>query len=161
MNRFCLLRAIVGTLALGALGVAVVNADDKPTVLRGGSGQPVIQTQTAPRMQATPRVESEGSPTFLADPETYRLLQEDQYFRILEVTWRAGNTDKPHTHPLPSVTVATSDCEMLRIHNADGSVREIADTLAGKVTIVPMVTQPHRAENPGTEDCTAVIIERK
>jgi hypothetical protein len=143
----------------------VVNAADDYTgpysIFRGGSGQSIIQAQSRTPVQnkAPAQIHPDASPAFLADPDTYRLVFEDQYFRVLSVTWKAGTTDQPHTHPLPGVRYSLNDCQ-LRIHEAGGVIREVTNT-HGSVGPVQVVTQPHRAENPGSTDCNAIIVERK
>jgi hypothetical protein len=44
-----------------------------------------------------------GQPTYLADPSVYKIIFEDQNFRVISATWPPVGTDKPHTHPWPSV----------------------------------------------------------
>lgn len=101
-----------------------------------------------------------GSPAFLADPGTYNLIFEDQYFRVLSVIWKAGNIDYPHTHPVPGVAYYLNDCPTLRIHSIDGNIREVHNK-AGTAGSIPLALQPHRAENPGQVNCRAIIVERK
>jgi hypothetical protein len=105
------------------------------------------------------RVRAERRCELSGDPDDYKVIFEDDNFRVIAATWKAGTTDKPHTHPVPSIAYSLTDCT-LKIHNADGSVREIKGK-AGEANAVPIVTQAHRAENPGAVDCRAVIVERK
>jgi hypothetical protein len=100
-----------------------------------------------------------AKPSYEADPDTYKVIFEDQNFRVIEATWKAGKTDKPHTHPLPSVVYDLTGCT-LKLHGADGKVREASST-AGTAKAVPIITQPHTAENPGSSDCRAIFVERK
>jgi hypothetical protein len=53
-----------------------------------------------------------------------KLIFEDQNFRVIAATWKKGTSDKPHSHPAPVVAYALDDC-MLRIHNPDGTTRDI------------------------------------
>jgi len=100
-----------------------------------------------------------GQPSYQADPDTYKLIFEDQNFRVIETNWKAGNTDKPHTHPVPGVAYHLTDCN-LKLHNADGTIREVTNK-AGAANPVPIAAQAHRAENPGSKDCHSIIVERK
>jgi hypothetical protein len=101
----------------------------------------------------------DGKPTFEGAPDTYKVIFEDQNFRVIEAVWKAGTTDKPHTHPLPSVIYNVTGCT-LKLHNADGKVVE-ATSKPGTANAVPIITKTHSAENPGSTDCRAIIVERK
>jgi hypothetical protein len=37
-------------------------------------------------------------PTYQADPSVYKIIFEDQNFRVITGTWAPGVTDKPHSH---------------------------------------------------------------
>src|SRR6201996_2215231 len=97
-------------------------------------------------------------PTFQADPSTYKVIFEDQNFRVIEATWKKGATDKPHSHSLPFVTYALDDCTV-RIHNPDGTSRDLKNQ-TGVANTGP-ITVSHTAENIGNSDCRALLIERK
>jgi predicted metal-dependent enzyme (double-stranded beta helix superfamily) len=49
-------------------------------------------------------------PTYQADPSVYKVIFEDQNFHVITGTWAPGVTDKPHSHPVPSVAYALTDC---------------------------------------------------
>ena len=97
-------------------------------------------------------------PTYQADPDTYKVIFEDQNFRVIAATWKKGATDKPHSHPLPFVIYALDDCT-LRIHNPDGSTRDLP-AKAGAATPGP-ITASHTAENVSGADCHGILVERK
>ncbi len=100
-----------------------------------------------------------AQPSYQADPETYKLIHEDQNFRVIATTWKAGKTDKPHTHPVPSVAYHLTDCTLI-IRNADGTTRETTHKAGASITVA-IAARPHRAENPGATDCHSIIVERK
>jgi hypothetical protein len=100
-----------------------------------------------------------GQPTYQGDPDTYKLLFEDENFRVLVTNWKASSTDKPHTHPVPGIAYHLTDCK-LKIHNADGTTRDVTNK-AGEANPVPIAAQPHRAENVTSTDCRSIIVERK
>jgi hypothetical protein len=100
-----------------------------------------------------------AAPSYQADPDVYKVIFEDQNFRVISATWKAGTTDKPHTHPVPSVIYFLTDCAQ-KLHGADGSVREV-NSKAGSSNGVPIVAQPHTAQNVGATDCRAIFVERK
>jgi hypothetical protein len=53
-------------------------------------------------------------PTSQADPSVYKVIFENESFRVMAATWKAGQTDQPHSHPIPSVIYSLNDC-ILRI----------------------------------------------
>jgi hypothetical protein len=103
------------------------------------------------------RAES-APPTFQGDPDVYKVIFEDQNFRVIEATWKKGATDKAHSHPLPFIIYALDDCT-IRVHNPDGTTRDLSSK-AGTAFAGP-ITASHTAENTGTADCHAVFVERK
>jgi hypothetical protein len=100
-----------------------------------------------------------GGPTYQGDPDTYKVIFENDTFRVIAATWKAGATDKPHTHPLSSVIYFLTDCTQ-KLHAADGSVRDV-NSKAGTAGAVPIITQPHTAQNVGSSDCRAIFVEKK
>ena len=97
-------------------------------------------------------------PTFQGDPDVYKIIFEDQNLRVITATWKKGERDKPHSHPIASIVYSLDDCRF-RIHAPDGTTRELV-TKAGTAMAVP-ITQSHSAENIGPADCRAVFVERK
>jgi hypothetical protein len=100
-----------------------------------------------------------GQPTYLADPSVYKIIFEDQNFRVISATWQPDATDKPHTHPLPSIAYFLTDCAE-RLRAADGTERDV-NSKAGTTITVPIITQPHTAHNVGPAVCRAIFVERK
>ncbi len=97
-------------------------------------------------------------PSYEADPSVYKVIFEDQNFRVISATWKKGATDKPHSHPLAFVSYTLDDCT-LKIHNADGTTRELK-AKAGEAHNGP-ITISHAAENITDADCHGLLIERK
>ncbi|WP_428661361.1 hypothetical protein [Reyranella sp.] len=97
-------------------------------------------------------------PSFQGDPEVYKVIYEDQNFRIIESTRGVGVRDKPHGHPLPSVVYNLTDCQS-RQYAADGKTTDNA-VKAGVVTPLPIIAS-HAAENTASTDCRQLFIERK
>jgi hypothetical protein len=100
----------------------------------------------------------DSPPSYQADPATYKVLFEDQNFRVIAGSWKKGTTDKPHSHPAAFVVYALNDC-VLRLHNPDGTIRD-NKTKAGTAFAGP-ITPSHTAENAGESDCQAIFVERK
>jgi hypothetical protein len=103
-------------------------------------------------------VAQNAPPTYQADPSVYKIIFEDQNFRVIAATYKAGQTDQSHSHPVPSIAYALNDCT-LRTHAPDGKTRDI-DVKTGIVNAVP-VTPSHTTENTGPKDCHVIFVERK
>jgi hypothetical protein len=97
-------------------------------------------------------------PTYQADPSVYKLIFEDQNFRVILGTWAPGVTDKPHSHPVPSVAYALTDCT-LQLTSAEGKTVTLRPKV-GVATTVP-ITASHTAHNIGSTECRTVFFERK
>jgi len=52
--------------------------------------------------QATLLAQS-APPTYQGDPSVYKIIFENDSFRVIAATWKAGQTDQPHSHPIASV----------------------------------------------------------
>jgi len=121
--------------------------------------QPLAITVSALTFLAVSAALAQDSlPTFLGDPSVYKVIFEDQNFRVIEATWAKGEHDKPHSHPVPSVIYSLNDC-LIRVYAPDGRTRDISNK-AGTAMTVP-ITPSHTAENVGGSECKAIFIERK
>jgi hypothetical protein len=103
-------------------------------------------------------VAQNAPPTYQGDPDVYKVIFEDQNFRVIASTRKKGGHDKVHSHPLPSVVYNINDC-VTRLYAADGKTMDITGK-AGTATAVP-VTASHSAENIGPTDCQTIFVERK
>jgi hypothetical protein len=99
-----------------------------------------------------------AEPTYKGDPDVYKLLFEDQNFRVIGITRKKGVHDKAHGHPSPGVIYNITDCKT-KLYDPDGKSRE-SNQKAGTAGPVPVVAS-HTAENLGDADCQQVIVERK
>jgi hypothetical protein len=97
-------------------------------------------------------------PTYQGDPDVYRVIFEDQNFRVIASTRKKGVHDKVHSHPLPSVVYNMNDC-VTRLYAADGKTTDVTGK-AGTATPVP-IAPSHSAENIGPTDCETIFVERK
>jgi quercetin dioxygenase-like cupin family protein len=100
----------------------------------------------------------EAPPTYKADPSVYKVIFEDQNFRVIQATWKAGQTDKEHSHPVPSIVYGLDNC-LIRITSADGKTRDVKNK-PGEVAAVP-ITPSHHAQNIGHHTCRLILVERK
>src|SRR5215471_14638640 len=91
-------------------------------------------------------------PTYEGDPSVYKVIFEDQNFRVIATTRKKGVHDKVHGHPLPSVIYNITDCTT-KTYALDGKTSEIVRK-AGTASAVPVIPS-HSAENTGAADSTA------
>jgi len=97
-------------------------------------------------------------PSYQANPDVYKVIFEDQNFRVIAATWPKGLHDKAHSHPVPSVIYFLTDCS-IRLYTPDGKTNDI-NSKAGTSNAAP-ITPSHTAENIGPAECRALLVERK
>jgi hypothetical protein len=97
-------------------------------------------------------------PAYQGDPDVYKVIFENDNFRMISATWKKGATDKPHSHPVAFVVYPLTDCT-IRLHAPDGSTR-INEAKAGTPFAGPIIAS-HTAENISDHDCQAIFVERK
>jgi hypothetical protein len=118
----------------------------------------ISATIAAALVTATVAFAQSSPPTHQADPSVYKIIFEDENFRVIAATWKKGTRDKDHAHPAPSVAYAVTDCS-LKVTTPDGKSRDV-NSKGGSANAVP-TTQSHHAENIGASDCQVVFVERK
>jgi hypothetical protein len=106
---------------------------------------------------ADAQASNNAPPSYVADPAVYKLVSENEQFRVVMVTKPAGNRDAWHSH-LPNAVYNITDCQQ-RIYTPDGQTRE-SNRLAGSVLLQPAIPS-HSAENTGMAECRQLIVERK
>jgi quercetin dioxygenase-like cupin family protein len=92
-----------------------------------------------------------------ASPEVYKVLAEKDEMRVVLATWKPGQIDKFHSHPMLAAYSIT-DCNA-RITKSDGTVKEV-NNKAGEARINPPV-KSHTFENIGKTVCQTLLVERK
>jgi hypothetical protein len=97
-------------------------------------------------------------PTYVGDPGVYKVIFEDPAFRVMTGTWKPGQADKPHSHPVPSIVYSLSNCT-LKLTSAGGETR-IVKNRAGHAMAVPF-TASHVAKNIGPTTCRVLFVEHK
>ncbi len=96
-------------------------------------------------------------PGFVASPEVYKVIAESDKYRIIEVTWKAGQKDKPHSHPDAGVYNLTNCTTRNTLGN--GQVRE--GTYPAGAARVNGPIASHTIENIGKADCKVLMFEPK
>ena len=129
------MRALAETSALRALRLGALAA----TLLASTTA---VLSQTAPL-------------SFLASPEVYKVMAENEQYRIISVTWKPGQRDAPHSHPAAGVYFLT-DCA-LRFFAADGTSRD-GQPRAGYAAVQAPIAS-HSVENIGPADCQLIMFE--
>jgi len=107
---------------------------------------------------ATVAFAQNAPPTYQGDPDVYKVIFEDQNFRVIAATRKKGVHDKAHGHPLPSIVYNVTDCTT-KLYAADGKTSENS-AKAGTASAVPVIAS-HSAENIGPTDCQQIFVERK
>lgn len=95
--------------------------------------------------------------SFVASPDIYKVIAENDQYRIIAVTWKPGQRDVWHSHPTAAVYNLT-DCKV-RNHSPDGTSRD-GESKAGAARVNPPVAS-HSLENIGQTECKLIMFEPK
>jgi mannose-6-phosphate isomerase-like protein (cupin superfamily) len=95
--------------------------------------------------------------SFVASPDVYKVIAENDQYRVIAVTWKPGQRDVWHSHPTAAVYNLT-ECKM-RNHSPDGKSRD-AENKAGAARVNPPVVS-HSLENIGQTECKLIMFEPK
>lgn len=96
--------------------------------------------------------------SYVASPDVYKVLAENELFRVVLATWQPGQRDIQHSHPA-NAAYRLNDCKV-RVYGADGKVETERDAKAGGVNLQKPIAS-HSLENLGTSVCQVLIVERK
>ena len=95
-----------------------------------------------------------------ASPQVYKVIAENDEWRVLEGTWQPGQEDKFHSHTADRVSIFPMDCD-LRLTKPDGTFKDVHPK-AGKAKVRTGKPMPsHKAKNIGNKPCTLMIVELK
>jgi hypothetical protein len=94
----------------------------------------------------------------VANPGVYKVLAENDQFRVVLATWKPGQRDEFHSHPA-NATYALTACNA-RLYGPDNKVVGEAQRTPGSVVLQAPIPS-HSFENAGTSDCQILIVERK
>lgn len=107
---------------------------------------------------ASPAFSQDAPLSYVAAPEVYKLLGENDQFRVIHQSIKPGHRDAWHSHSALAVYRLT-DCTT-RLHYPDGKATPPTTRKAGGVAFLPAQAS-HSLENLGTNVCEGLIIERK
>lgn len=119
---------------------------------------PILAAAAATFVAPSIGIAQSAPPAYASDPGVYRVILDNEKFRVTRAVWKPGELDKLHAHPIPSVVYPLTDCT-IKLTSADGTVR-IVKTRAGHPMEAP-VTFAHTAQNISRHTCAAIFFERK
>ena len=96
--------------------------------------------------------------SYKASPEVYKLIGENEQFRVVLATFKPGQRDAFHSHPGNLVAYPLTNCTN-RFYTPDGKFREAAGK-KGAAIFTP-ATSSHSVQNTGKTRCQVLIVERK
>lgn len=97
-------------------------------------------------------------PSYLASPDVYKVISQDERYIVMEVTWKGGQKDNMHSHPKGLVVHFLTDCHS-RLTTPDGKATE-SKRKAGETRITGPVAA-HTFENLAQTDCKHIHVEAK
>ncbi len=97
-------------------------------------------------------------PSYKADPAVYKVIAENEHFRVIISTWKPGQRDAMHSHEGPLVGYRLTDCN-LKVYTPDGTTNARV-AKAGEALFNPIIAA-HSVENVGSSECKLVIVEKK
>jgi len=98
------------------------------------------------------------APSYTADPGVYKLISENEHFRVILATWKPGQRDAWHSHAGVLTSYRLTDCHTIA-HTPDGKKVD-RSAKAGTVNYNPVIAS-HSMENVGKTDCQVLIVEKK
>ena len=102
-------------------------------------------------------VAENAPPCYVASPDVYKVVHEDDNFLVIEATWQPGQKDNMHSH-FPTAIYWITDCQLTA--EVPGGKRIEGKQQAGSSRVQPAVAA-HFATNVGTTTCKALLVERK
>lgn len=109
----------------------------------------ILGVSAAASAQAVPH-------SLVASPEIYKVIAENTQYRVIEVTWKAGQRDNEHSHPASAVYYPT-DCTV-RGYGPSGRAGGEFRVKAGSA-IVQQPIPAHSIENIGPTECRVIMFE--
>lgn len=106
---------------------------------------------------AAPALADEAPRSYVASPDVYKVVAENNQTRVILATWKPGQRDNWHSHPATGVYFVT-DCQT-RIHTPDGKSTDGNPRAGGAVVQAPIPS--HSFENRGSAECRMIIVEQE
>ncbi len=125
-------------------------------VKRGGVWQVVLFQSTQIAEPTTAQAPQNAPPSYVANPANYKVIGENDQFRVILEKKPVGVRDPWHSH-LDSAVYNLTDCHQV-IYLPDGTTREVTRE---KGSVVWQSAMTHSTENIGTSECVMLLVERK
>ena len=106
----------------------------------------------------TTTVADEAPDAVAASPDVYKVIAENDSLRVVAATWKPGQRDMMHSHPVIGIYIL-SDCQKMRVHHADGTSRDWSAKSGTAGANVPVTS--HAMENIGDTECRIIYFEPK
>ena len=99
-------------------------------------------------------------PSYEGDPDVYKVIFENQNFRVIDAVRKKGVHDKLHSHPVPSIVYYPAECTSV-VYGPDGKPTGSPSNRKAGTAQTSSITPAHSVENIGPEDCHQIFVERK
>jgi mannose-6-phosphate isomerase-like protein (cupin superfamily) len=131
----------------------------KETVMRLSMLSILLSVSLAGAFGTTPVVLAQEVPrSYLASPDVYKVIGENEQYRVIAATWQPGQRDNWHSHGSVVAGYNLTDCNM-RVHTPDGK-SEVRSSKAGEARVRPQAPS-HSLENVGQVECKIILFEPK
>ena len=146
---FNIVSTVIGT------SYANTNRWTRVFVKRGGVWQCVLY-QNTPIAPASAQAPQNTLPSYVANPANYKVIGENDLFRVILEKKPVGVRDPWHSH-LDSAVYNLTDCHQM-VYLPDGTTREVTRE---KGSVVWQSAMTHSTENIGASECEMLLVERK
>lgn len=107
-------------------------------------------------LAGTPASAADAPRSYVADPDVYRVVTQDDRTKMVLGAWKPGQRDAWHSHPARAEYFLT-DCD-IRVYTPEGNYsdrfrKEGFGYLAGPVA-------SHSFENRGSAECRMLMVEQ-
>jgi hypothetical protein len=125
-------------------------------VKRNGVWQTVLFQNTNIAQPANAQASNNAPPSYVANPANYKVIGENDLFRVILEKKPVGVRDPWHSH-FDSAVYNLTDCHQV-IYLPDGTTREVTRE---KGSVVWQSAMTHSTENIGASECEMLLVERK
>ncbi len=129
----------------------------RPSLFLLASLLPLMQATTVLAQAPEKLPANAGQHAHEASPDVYRLLEENQHFRVILAVWKPGQSDQWHSHADELANYTLTDCQLKGLL-PDGKVGEL---MRKKGTVGFNSKSTHKVTNTGSGECVLLIVERK
>lgn len=95
--------------------------------------------------------------SFVASPDIYKVVAQNDESLVIEVTWKPGQRDEFHSHTASGIYYLTG-CSLRWLY-ANGITRDLHNPQGAAFVVQPIPS--HAIENIGNSDCKLIMFEPK